>query len=48
MIWVVGFILYRLLMGVDIVVGCTLPDMAATIVLCVLADKLSGKKTAAE
>ncbi len=47
-IWVIGFILYRLLMGVDIVVGCTLPDMAATIVLCVLADKLSGKKTAAE
>ena len=47
-IWVIGFILYRLLMGVDIVVGCTLPDMAVTIVLCVLADKLSGKKTAAE
>jgi len=43
-IWVIGFLLYRWLMGVDIVVGNTLPDMAVTIVLCVLADKLPGKK----
>ncbi len=39
-IWVIGFLLYRWLMGVDIVVGNTQPDMAVTIVLCVLADKL--------
>lgn len=33
-IWVVGFVLYRYLMNVDIIVGCTLPDMAATAALC--------------
>jgi len=43
-IWVIGFLLYRWLMGVDIVVGNTLPDMAATILLCVLADKPLGRK----
>lgn len=43
-IWLIGFILYRLLMQVDIVVGNTLPDMAVTIVLCIAADKLMHKK----
>lgn len=33
-IWFAGFVIYRLLMGVDIVVGSTLPDMAITIALC--------------
>jgi len=46
-IWVIGFILYRLLMRVDIVVGYTLVDMAVTIVLCLIADKVLGKKAAA-
>lgn len=43
-IWLIGFIIYRLLMQVDIVVGNTLPDMAVTIVLCIAADKLLRKK----
>ena len=44
-VWLVGFVLYRVLMTVDIPVGCTLPDMAATALLCVLAEKLfAGKK----
>ena len=44
-VWVLGFVLYRVLMTVDIPVGCTLPDMAATALLCVLAEKLfAGKK----
>ncbi len=38
-IWVIGFILYRLLMNVDIPLGNTLPDMAITIVICILARK---------
>lgn len=42
-IWLVGFIAYRALMGVDTVVGYTLPDMVFTIILCVLAEKLGGK-----
>ncbi|MCI2056400.1 MAG: putative hydroxymethylpyrimidine transporter CytX [Oscillibacter sp.] len=43
-IWVIGFVLYRWLMGVDIVVGNTLPDMLLTILLCLLAGKLLPKK----
>nr|WP_326184981.1 putative hydroxymethylpyrimidine transporter CytX [uncultured Oscillibacter sp.] len=42
-LWLVGFIAYRALMGVDTPVGYTLPDMVLTIVLCVLAEKLAGK-----
>ena len=47
-IWVIGFILYRILMNVDMVVGNTLPDMLITIVICVIVGKLGGKSTAAE
>lgn len=43
-IWLVGFIAYRALMGVDTVVGYTLPDMVFTVILCVLAEKLGGKR----
>ena len=46
-VWALGFALYRFLMTKDIPVGNTLPDMAATIVICVIAKKLfagAGKK----
>lgn len=44
-IWLIGFVAYRLLMQVDTPVGNTLPDMAITILLCLIADKIaSGKK----
>lgn len=43
-IWLLGFIAYRWLMGVDTPVGYTLPDMALTVVLCLLAEKLGGKR----
>ena len=43
-IWVVGFILYRYLMTVDIPVGNTLPDMAVTIVIAVVIGKIIGEK----
>ncbi len=36
-IWLVGFILYRVLMQIDLPVGNTLPDMVITILICVLA-----------
>ena len=39
-IWLVGFIVYRLLMRVDMLVGNTLPDMVITILLCAAADKM--------
>lgn len=43
-IWVIGFVLYRFLMTVDIPVGNTLPDMVATIILCLIASKIFSKK----
>lgn len=43
-IWAVGFALYRYLMNVDIIVGCTLPDMAATAALCVIVNWIVPKK----
>ena len=42
-LWLLGFVAYRLLMGVDIVVGNTLPDMLITIALCLLAAKFEKK-----
>lgn len=44
-IWVIGFILYRLLMRVDLPVGNTLPDMVITIVICVIIGKVVGEKS---
>ena len=45
-IWLVGFIAYRLLMRVDIVVGYTLVDMVLTMALCLAAHGLRRKRTA--
>ncbi len=42
-IWLIGFVLYRLLMRVDIVVGNTLPDMLITIIICIVASKIENK-----
>ena len=42
-IWLVGFELYRLFMGFDIPVGSTLPAMAATVILCLLAGTIRKK-----
>ena len=44
LIWLVGFVVYRLLMRVDIIVGNTLPDMLITIALCVIVSKLGANK----
>lgn len=43
-IWLVGFIAYRWLMGIDTPVGNTLPDMALTIVLCLIVNAVMGKR----
>ncbi len=42
-IWLIGFVIYRLLMHVDIVVGNTLPDMLITMVICVSVSKIRSK-----
>ena len=39
-IWLIGFVAYRLLMGVDPPVGYTLPDMLLTVALCMIAEKV--------
>ncbi len=35
-IWLIGFVLYRYLMNVDLIVGNTLPDMIITGVICIM------------
>ncbi len=42
-IWFVGFIVYRLLMKMDIVIGNTLPDMMITILGCVAVNKIGDR-----
>lgn len=43
-IWVIGFILYRILMRIDIPVGNTLPDMVITILICMAARNVFKEK----
>lgn len=46
LIWVIGFVLCRFLMRLDIPVGNTLPDMVVTMLLCLAAGKLIKRKEA--
>ena len=39
-VWLIGFLAYRMLMHVDMPVGNTLPDMVITILVCVIASKV--------
>lgn len=43
-IWAIGFIVYRLLMQLDLPVGNTLPDMLITIALCLIANAVLKNK----
>ena len=46
-VWLLGFVAYRLLMNVDLPVGNTLPAVIITMVLCYIVNKLvPGKKSA--
>ena len=44
LIWLIGFVVYRYLMTVDIPVGNTLPDMVITILLCLIVNTVRDKK----
>lgn len=44
LIWVAGFILYRILMKFDLITGNTVPDMIITFVITVIAGKIKSKK----
>lgn len=39
-IWLAGFAIYRVLLGINIIIGSTIPVMAITVVICVIADKI--------
>lgn len=43
-IWLVGFIIYRLLMRMDIILGNTLPDMIITIGICIIVNAVAPYK----
>ena len=43
-VWLIGFIVYRMLMHVDMPVGNTLPDMAITMLVCVVASKVGKER----
>jgi len=47
-IWFTGFILYRLLMKIDIIIGNTLPDMLITIVLCLIVSRVKKENKTAK
>ena len=39
-VWLIGLILYRVLMHVDIVIGYTLPDIVITAILCMIVHRI--------
>lgn len=41
-VWLAGFVIYRILMQVDTPVGNTLPDMVVTVILCLIVEKAAG------
>ena len=47
-VWAVGFVIYRILMRIDMPLGNTLPDMVITILLCLIVAKCTKKKAESE
>lgn len=43
-IWLVGFVIYRILMNVDILIGSTLADVVLTIIICIAVKLIRKKK----
>ena len=44
MLWVIGFVIYRLFMRIDTPVGNTLPVMVIVVVLSVIVNMIFGGK----
>ncbi len=40
-VWVIGFVLYRILMNVNFILGATALDMVITMMICIIARKIS-------
>ena len=43
-IWLIGFVLYRLLMLTDLITGCTIPDMFLTFLLTVIMGLIENQR----
>lgn len=43
-IWLAGFVIYRILMNVDIIIGSTLADVVLTIIVCIAVKLIRKKK----
>lgn len=43
LVWLIGFILYRALMHMDIIIGYTVPDILITAVLCAVVHRILPK-----
>lgn len=44
-VWIIGFIIYRYLMNIDIIIGNSLPTMVVTILICIIIEKGIKKLT---
>ena len=42
-IWLIGFVIYRILMNVDVIIGSTLPDVIITIIICIVIGKVRDR-----
>lgn len=43
-IWVIGFVIYRLFMKIDTYAGCTFPAMIITVIMCIAVNKAKKGK----
>jgi putative hydroxymethylpyrimidine transporter CytX len=43
-LWLIGFVVYRLFMNEDLLIGSTIPAMMITGILCFIANKIFGGK----
>lgn len=43
-IWLIGFVIYRLLMQTDLITGCTIPDMFITFALTVIMGLIENQR----
>ena len=43
-IWLIGFVLYRLLMQTDLITGCTIPDMVMTFALTAIMGLIENQR----
>jgi purine-cytosine permease-like protein len=43
-VWLIGFIVYRLFMNANLIIGCTIPAMLITGILCFVTNKFFGGK----